>query len=321
MSPPPSAVPFQTPIRLEGPWREPVQMLQEQSYDGHGSVHDGENAAALGLAGAPIEGPTHFSQFDPLAFDRWGIRWFEHGCISSHFRTMVVEGEQVRASITVTPAGGPDAATIEAHKPDGTPVLEGSMSVGPDHPPTALARRRAGQPPPGALFIIDQLEVGLRIVDDEASAITFGDRNGSLYPFSLAEKVERITEPHPWYTPDGSASSPWGRPIVPFEMLSVLTNKGRAFPVRGPALGLFLDLEVRMLDGPVFVDQPYVVHREVIGLGQSRRTESYWTESILVEEGTGRQVAVVVLHQGVFKDSYAGYPGQDPGVTTSERMP
>ena len=57
--------------------RAPAQMLAEQEYAGHTSVHDDETAAQLGLAGAPIEGPTHFSQIDPLAVERWGQAWFE----------------------------------------------------------------------------------------------------------------------------------------------------------------------------------------------------------------------------------------------------
>ena len=80
---------------LIGPWREPAQMLAEQDLGGHTSVHDDATAAKLGLSGAPIEGPTHFSQIDPLAVDRWGREWFERGCVSSHFLNMVVEGEQV----------------------------------------------------------------------------------------------------------------------------------------------------------------------------------------------------------------------------------
>ena len=47
-------------------------MLADQEVEGHASVHDGETAASLGLAGAPIEGPTHFSQFDPMAVALWG---------------------------------------------------------------------------------------------------------------------------------------------------------------------------------------------------------------------------------------------------------
>lgn len=297
---------FDTPVTLTGPFRSPVQMLQEQAYDGHMSVHDGETAATLGLGGAPIEGPTHFSQFDPLAYALWGQAWFERGCISSHFRTMVVEGEQVQASVTTD---GEHRGTIEAHKADGTPVLEGSISLGPDHGETALDKRRAAQRDPGELFIIDQLSVGMTLPESYVERVPYAESNGPLYPFSLAEKAAKITEPSPWYTPEGASSNPWGRPIVPFEMLSVLANKsGRGFPVRGPALGLFLDLEVRMVAGPVFADHDYELQKSVIGLSQSRRTESYWTETTVTDPASGELVAVVVLHQGVFKESYAEYP-------------
>jgi hypothetical protein len=203
----------------------------------------------------------------------------------------------------------PNEATIEAHKVDGQPVLAGTVSLGPDHPESALEARLGRRGDPGELYILDQLELGARITGDEPVAITHDDANGPLYPFSLADKVARITEPHPWYTPEGGQASPWGRAIVPFEMISVLTNKaGRAFPVRTPSLGLFLDLEVRLLDGPVLVGQPYLVERELVGLGQSRRTESYWTRSTVTDAESGVRVAAVLLHSGVFKESYPGYP-------------
>ena len=147
------------------------------------------------------------------------------------------------------------------------------------------------------------------ITGEEPVTITHEDGNGPLYPFSLAEKVARITEPHPWYTPNGGRASPWGRAIVPFEMVSVLTNKaGRSFPVRTPSLGLFLDLEIELVDGPVFAGQPYRVHREVVGLSQSRRTESTWTRTTMTDVDTGKVAAVALLHSGVFKASYPGYP-------------
>jgi hypothetical protein len=297
---------FATEITLTGPVRSPAQMLAEQSYDGHPSVHDGATAATLGLAGAPIEGPTHFSQFDPLAVAVWGPAWFEHGCISAHFQNMVVAGEQVQASLTTT---GAEAATIEAHTTDRRPVLSGTASVGPDHPETELDARRGRQGDPGELFIVDRLEVGARVVDDEPVAITHDDGNGALYPFSLAQKLEQITEPHPWYTPAGGRTSPWGRAVVPMEMISVLANKaGKGFPVRTPSLGLFLDLEVRLLAGPVFVGQDYRVEREIVGLSQSRRTESYWTRTTLTYTDTGTAAAAVLLHSGVFKESFPDYP-------------
>ncbi|MEC7621362.1 MAG: hypothetical protein VYD97_06370, partial [Pseudomonadota bacterium] len=78
---------------ISGPFRIPRQMLAEQEYDGHLSIHDDAQAESLGFKGAPIEGPTHFSQFDPLLHKLWGDDWFRFGCISSHFKSMVIEGE------------------------------------------------------------------------------------------------------------------------------------------------------------------------------------------------------------------------------------
>ncbi len=45
-----------------------------------------------------------------------------------------------------------------------------------------------------------------------------------------------------------------------------------------------------------------------MGLGQSRRTESHWVRTDVTDAGSGDLVAQVVLHSGVFKESYAGYP-------------
>jgi hypothetical protein len=68
------------------------------------------NKLALGLRGAPIEGPTHFSQFEPLGAALWGDRWFTKGCISAHFLNMVIEGEQVQVQATLD---GPGATSCE----------------------------------------------------------------------------------------------------------------------------------------------------------------------------------------------------------------
>ena len=70
----------------------------------------------------------------------------------------------------------------------------------------------------------------------------FDQHMGKLYPFTLSQKLAVITEPCRYYTEEGAKGSPWGRPIIPFEMISVLTQytTGQArFPVRQPAVGLF----------------------------------------------------------------------------------
>ena len=296
---------FPTEITLTGPIRWPAQMLAAQEYSGHASIHDADTADQLGLAGAPIEAPTHFSQFDPLAVLVWGENWFEHGCISGHFTTMVVEGEGVEATLALDDAG---VGHITAKKTDGAVVMTGTATIGPDHPETELEARRARQRPPAELFIIDQMEIGMRRSSGNVT-VDHATNNGQLYPFSLDEKLARITEPHEWYTAEGGARSPWGRAVLPMEMLSVLAHKvGVGWPIRSPALGLFLDLEVRLLDGPVFVGQHYAVDSEIVGLGESRRTESYWTRTTLTDVDTDIVVAEVLLHSGMFKESYPGYP-------------
>jgi hypothetical protein len=299
-----------TRSRLIGPLRRPAQMLADQAYDGHTSVHDDDQAAKLGLAGAPIEGPTHFSQFDPLAVALWGERWFERGCISSHFVTMVVEGEEVRAELAER-GDSESIGDIRAAKADGTPVLRGTASVhdgaGPE---TELdVRRRRGLEDPGDLFIVDRLEVGMTS-DPVTVAMDFDTDNGALYPFSLRQKLDHITEASSWY--DAGGDSPWGAPIVPTEMVSVLAHReGAHFPVRRPSIGLFIDLEVRFVNGPLFVGRPYEVRHEIVGIGQSRAVESYWTESTLTDVSTGTHAATVLLHQGVFKASFPDYPTPD----------
>lgn len=300
---------FQTQITigddgaLTGPFRAPAQMLADQEYGGHASVHDDAEAAKLGLAGAPIEGPTHFSQFDALAVQHWGQVWFERGCISSHFLNMVVAGEEVQASLT---PHGDHSATINAVKHDGTPVLTGTASIGADTSTELDARRARGLGDPGELHIVDQLEIGMT-TEPVVVTMGFDSSNGALYPFSLADKLERITERSSWYEPGGD--SPWTASIVPTEMISVLAHQaGAHFPVRGPAVGLFIDLEVRFVDGPVLVGRPYEIVHSLVGIGQSRAVESYWTESTVTDSQSGIHVATVLLHQGVFKASYAGYP-------------
>lgn len=296
---------FGTPLVLSGPLRRPRQMLAEQSYDGHASLHDDSMAGRLGFQAGPIEGPTHFSQFEPLMARIWGREWFERGCFSAHFRNMVFEGEEVRA-LAEMPAEGATRTGAWAEKADGTPVLEASASLGEG--PTLLEERMAKLSPPGPLVILEDLEVGMTGRAEERVRMEPEQHMGSLYPFSLDEKLERITEAASW-SRDASAS-PWGRRAIPLEMVSVLaqhTNREAGFPVKGPAVGLFADLEIRMIDGPLLAGEDYVITREVVALSESRRTESCWVRSRIRRAADDAPAAEVLLNHAVLKDSYQGY--------------
>ena len=297
---------------LCGPLRQPRQMLADQTYDGHKSIHDDAMAEGLGLTAGPIEGPTHFSQFDPLLFQIFGKAWFETGCISAHYQTMVVEGESVRAFVEL-PAPGATFVRLHAEKADGTPVLVGSASIGEPTQPHELEQRMAKLRPPTGLVINRDLKVGQRGAVPETIRMGFDQHMGDHYPFTLADKLAVITEPCAWYTPEGGATSPWGRPIIPTEMISVLLGSTIADAQLGgrtPAVGLFAGQQIRRIAGPLFVDQDYDLEREIVALSESARTESVWVKTQVYEAGTRKLVAEMVLNGATMKASYPHYEAE-----------
>jgi len=302
-----SDTPFDTPLVLSGPLRAPKQMLADQEYDGHVSIHDSDMADKLGFKGAPIEGPTHFSQFVPLLTQIWGQEWFESGCLSSHFLNMVIEGEEVTAHVKL-PQNGETQVDVWAEKNDGTPVLQGTASIGSDHDPTALEQRMAKLRPAENPIILRDVNVGDKAVKTLTIKMDFDQHLGAMYPFTLNEKLAAITEDTPWHTAEGDAS-PWGRPVIPLEMVCVLSQYvGQAdWKIRQPHVGLFADLEIGMTEGPLFVGQEYNLDREIIAIGETRRTEGYWVRNTIRDCSTNEELAYVLLHHAIMKDSFPGY--------------
>ena len=135
----------------------------------------------------------------------------------------------------------------------------------------------------------------------------FDQNMGHMYPFSLNEKLEKITENHPYYT---STDNPWGKPVIPLEMISVLTqytSGNSGFRSRGPAVGLFAGQEIKLIKGPLFVNHEYQLEREIIALSESRRTESNWVRTSVYDKATRDLVAEVILNSATLKDTYAEY--------------
>ena len=299
---------FNTQRFICGDYRHLRQMLADQTYDGHLSIHDGKMAEDLGFSGAPVEGPTHFSQFAPLLEEIFGQAWFETGCISSHYLNMVVEGEEVRAFAEL-PIPGANITKIWMEKRDGTPVLSGTAGIGPNHGESELDRRRAKLRPADQLVILADLKVGMTGAAEEQVIMDFDQHMGDLYPFSLNNKLQGITELSPWYTEEGGKDSPWGRAVIPHEMISVLTQYTShlaRFRARGPAVGLFADQEIKLIKGPLFVNEPYRLEREIVALSESRRVESYWVMTS-VFDNENALVAECLLNQATVKESYERY--------------
>jgi hypothetical protein len=187
---------------------------------------------------------------------------------------------------------------------DGTEILRGTASVG-DVTGTALSQRLKELKPLTDAVILHDIKVGMKTARQNVK-MDFDQHMGDLYPFSLAAKLKVITEPSPYYS---GRDNPWGRPIVPFEMLSVLFQyraREDRLPVRGPAIGLFADQEIRLLRGPLFVGENYTTEREVVALSGSRRTESMWVRTT-VFGADNAPVATMLLNGASIKQSYASY--------------
>ena len=290
---------------LSGPFRAPKQMLATQEYDGHTSIHDQATAQKLGFKSATIEGPTHFSQFAPLGFALWGERWLRRGCISAHYRAPVYEGEEVKAFMR-----RPEHVGVQTEiwmlRANGDEILRGTAAVGPDFPASALEERLKSLAPLSDPVILADVKIGMRSARTSVR-MDVEQHMGALYPFSLAQKLERITEPSAFYS---GSDHVWGRPIVPIEMVSVLMQysaRDNGFKTRGPAVGLFADQEIRLFDGPVLVGEPYDIERQVVALTGSRRTESMWVRSTLYASDTEHQVAAMLLNLATMKETYAHY--------------
>ncbi len=291
---------------LCGPWRAPVNLLKAQSYGEHASIHDDATAQRLGFRGGTIEGPTHFSQFAPLLEALFGPDWLAAGFIAANYRQAAYEGERVQARVT---AAGPGRADLVMVKEDGGVVLTGQAGLSCNAGQTGVRDKRAGARALAEARILQGCVVGMR-TNPQRLRLSFDQRVGDLYPFSLAEKLAVITEPSPWYEP--AACSPWGGPVMPLEMVSVLCQSiadRDPFPVRQPVIGLFADQEIAIVDGPLSPEADYDLVREITALSETPKTECVWIESRLYDPGTGRLRATMLLNQAYLKassDLYAG---------------
>jgi hypothetical protein len=74
-----------------------------------------------------------------------------------------------------------------------------------------------------------------------------------------------------------------------------------------PVIGLFADQEIKMIRGPLFVGHPYKLEREIAALWESRRIESCWVRTRILDGETDELVTEMLPNHASLKDSYAGY--------------
>ena len=84
---------FDTTLSICGPLRHPRQMLAEQEYGGHSSIHDDAMAEKLGFRAGPIEGID------------WNSGAVYHSSVAGKFYSLVPGADYADTSVYAISAG------------------------------------------------------------------------------------------------------------------------------------------------------------------------------------------------------------------------
>jgi hypothetical protein len=269
-----------------------------------GGIHADGAAQKVGYRGGLVSGMIHNEQFTPLALAAFGPAWFERGSYSFFYRTPSYHLEPVQAFMR-DPGARRDNVQVEAwcDTEDGRRVAEGTIGMGDPGEPTSLRRRfERTHTDPSELRIFRHVVPGQALEPQKRRfPLLPGPPVDGVAPRPGGEgqiqRKEDTTEPLEWYF----GPSPWGGPIAGSLGLQRLL---RGLEVPGVAReqdasrgapGLDGGIEVRFVDGPVFIDTDYVLRGRVLGVSQSPKTEDLWIESSLHDPRTDRVIAECLL--------------------------
>jgi len=249
------------------------------SADAAGSIHDDATASKLGFRGGTVAGSIHMDQFVPVMLDIFGPDWFEAGALSLYFINATIDGETVQVKAEV-PEHNATQVRGWMDKDDGTPVMAGTASMG-DHSQTELKTRDLRACDPAELRILEQLEVGMSLTDEEHH----------LSSDKLFERLDQqlVSDPIDWYRGDSPWNGAVASPSAMVELLWGVPTKALRGNI-GNSVGLFGAIEVAQVHGPLLLDQTYRVTSEVIAVGQSPKTEVLWFDSSALD-GSGNLIA------------------------------
>jgi hypothetical protein len=252
------------------------------------SIHDPDKAKALGFRGAAVGGNNHLDLFAPLLIEAYGQTWFERGSLSLYFLNVVVSGEPVQA-VVERPAAPGAQTRVHARRADdpGFRVCEGTAGLG-EAPRSELRTRDLKTCDDSELRLLRGVRPGQRLARVEARV----DREWQ----DLLLRSGALNEPLAWHT----GPSPWGGPIASLNstvgmMFRFLVGDGERHnhhlisPHLGDTLAMFGAMEVAFENGPVMLGETYEVDAQVVGVGQSPKTEYLWWDAA-ARDGAGRAV-------------------------------
>ena len=251
---------------LTGRWGTPVNTAAHQK----GGIHDDATATELGFRGGTVAGSIHMEQFLPLLLEAFGDTWWQNGVLSLYFMQATMDRQPVQCHLS---PGTDGQARVWMETEGGDVVMEGTANTGTCTAATALRTRLRALRPVGELRMLEHFEVGQAITRPSRVDASFVDRQLAV-----------ITEPHSLLTePDtnGCRALPYTQIVRAFDA----AESAMAEKVVAPFVGLYGGIEIAFLDGPVRENTDYEARCEVVGLGDSPKTEILWRESHLLRDG------------------------------------
>ncbi|MFW9896830.1 MAG: hypothetical protein ACFFD7_13575 [Candidatus Thorarchaeota archaeon] len=289
--------------KMYGGWRAPENLYRGLKT----SIHDDGVAKSVGMRGGTIPGTIHLSLFAPICQKLFGIRWFEKGTVSMYYTYATIDKEEVRAIIEL-PEGTTEESlplTIDdvqfkawGELKSGQQIMTGTISIGNPKEPSYLQAVELKNSPPEELRILEGYKVG--------------DKQGPVEVLITQENAIKalpgITDRLEYY----KSGSPWGKSIIsPTESFGAMTMGLTAYnKTWDKGVPFFGATEVRYINGPIFVDTPYIAKGEIACAGVSRKTEYYWLDATLEEKETGKFVASMRHMNRYMKAGSPVYPDQ-----------
>ena len=244
------------------------------------TIHTDELGKKAGMRGGVVVGTHHLDLFPPLLFEAFGPEWAKHGTISMFYTYAMLAGEERRAVIEAPPKDATDAQVkVWVETPDGKTICTGTASIGnPNEPSYVMALN-----PENA----DRKDI--RILHDMHPGDDMGTADVILSPDEV-DTFGGIVAPGKLY-----------------HLMRVGAGPEDKYISEGKEISFYGATEIRIVDGPLRANIPYLNGGTIACVGATKKTEFLWFDTYLEEKETGRRVAECRQMTRFMKQGSAAY--------------
>lgn len=249
-----------------------VKTPRNSSPRSHGTIHDDAVASQLGFRGGAIAGSIHLDQFGPVLTETFGQQWFETGSLGLYFLHPLLDQEPVEGLVDIgdTPVPASDCRlSVRMVTPDGTAVADGTASVGKTSSLSPVTSRDRRSVDPSTLRMLSTTTIGMTLPPVVVSP-SQGDQRDRV-------TSGLMTSPLEWYVTE----SPWGGAVCSPLTISRMMTSDVMKPMEkaiGKGVGLYGALELCHTNGPLFLDEDYIVSGVLTDVSETPKTEVFWCD-------------------------------------------